>query len=79
MTGAPQAAAPPRRHLGTRTFALLTLGYVSVALYGSLVPFHYRPLSWEESFARWHQATAASRLARTSGSFSSFTAFGSSM
>jgi glycopeptide antibiotics resistance protein len=55
MTGAPQAAVPSRRHLGTRTFALLTLGYFAVALYGSLVPFSYQPLSWEESFARWHQ------------------------
>jgi glycopeptide antibiotics resistance protein len=55
MTPASFSTGPPRKYLGTGTFALLTVGYLFIVVYGSLVPFHYRPLSWEESFARWDQ------------------------
>ena len=41
--------------LGRRTFGLATLGFVAFVLYGSLVPFHYEPLSWEETWTRWQE------------------------
>jgi VanZ family protein len=53
MTAAP--AARPRSCLGPRTFALLTLGFLFVVIYGSLVPFHYTPLPWGEAVARWQR------------------------
>lgn len=43
----------PGRFLGTRTYALLTLGYLIFVIYGSLVPLHCVPLSWEETCTRW--------------------------
>jgi VanZ family protein len=55
MTGARQIDTSPRPPLGTRTFTLLALGCLFITLYGSLVPFHYAPLSWEETFARWDE------------------------
>jgi VanZ family protein len=42
----------------TKTFALLTVGYVIFVLYGSLVPFDYMPLSWEEAWTRWREVCA---------------------
>src|SRR5262249_9003817 len=58
MTDAPDVLSTPRRHLGAGTFALLTLGFLFFAVYGSLVPFHFRPLNWEETLARWHEVLA---------------------
>jgi glycopeptide antibiotics resistance protein len=58
MTDAPDVLSTPRRPLGTGTFALLTLGFLFFVVYGSLVPFHYRPLGWGETFARWHEVLA---------------------
>lgn len=58
MTGACQIAISSRLPLGRRTFALLTLGFLFVALYGSLVPFQYEPLSWPETFAKWGEVCA---------------------
>jgi glycopeptide antibiotics resistance protein len=50
--------ASPGRLLGTGTYALLTLGFLIFVVYGSLVPFHYTPLSWEETLAAWHKVCA---------------------
>jgi VanZ family protein len=58
MRGALLPAAPPRPYLGTRTFALLTLAFLFITVYGSLVPFVVKPLSWEEGVARWHEVCA---------------------
>ena len=58
MTDAPNLMPRPRQRLGAGTFALVTVGFFFFVLYGSLVPFHYRPLGWEETWARWQEVQA---------------------
>ncbi len=57
MTDAPNLDSP-RPHLGTRAFALVTLGFLIFVIYGSLVPFNYEPIGWEETWARWREVRA---------------------
>src|SRR5580698_5630550 len=59
MTNAPTHDSPQPR-LGRGTFALVTLGFLIFVVYGSLVPFHYEPLSWEEAGTRWQAVRARS-------------------
>jgi glycopeptide antibiotics resistance protein len=58
MTNVSHPVLPPRPRLGSGAFALLTLGFLVFVVYGSLVPLQYEPLSWDETFARWHQVVA---------------------
>ena len=57
MTNAPTLDSPQPR-LGRGTFALVTLGFLIFVVYGSLVPFHYKPLSWDETWTRWQAVRA---------------------
>ena len=66
MTNARNFESPPPC-LGKGTFAQVTLGFVIFVVYGSLVPLHYEPLSWEETWARWH-VVMAQPLGMDSGS-----------
>jgi VanZ family protein len=54
MTASPLTTGPAAT-LGRKTYALLALGFFALALYGSLVPFQFRPVSWEAALARWRQ------------------------
>jgi VanZ family protein len=45
----------PRSTLNARQYGWLTLAYFALAVYGSLVPFHYRALPWDEAVARFAQ------------------------
>jgi glycopeptide antibiotics resistance protein len=45
-----------RRPLGASVHFGLALFFLGVAIYGSLVPFTYQPLPWDEAVARWQQA-----------------------
>lgn len=42
-----------RQGFGPWTYAGCTLGFLILAIYGSLVPFHYRPVAWEDALERW--------------------------
>src|SRR3990172_4664582 len=43
--------APPRRP----HYAVMALGYMALAIYGSLVPFDFRPLALEDAVARFRE------------------------
>jgi VanZ family protein len=57
MTNAPSLDSS-RPHFGRWAFALVTLGFLIFVVYGSLVPFRYNPLSWEETWTRWGEVRA---------------------
>src|SRR5271168_1175948 len=57
MTNAPKLDSS-WPYLGTRAYAIATLGFLIFVVYGSLVPFHYDPLSWEETWTRWEEVRA---------------------
>ena len=57
MTNAPNLDSPEPQ-FGRTMFALLTLGFLIFVVYGSLVPFHYEPLSWEETWTHWCEVRA---------------------
>jgi VanZ family protein len=40
---------------GRGTFALAALAFTALAIYGSLVPLRYEPLSWNDAIARFRQ------------------------
>jgi glycopeptide antibiotics resistance protein len=42
--------------LTSRQYAWLTLGFLTVAVYGSLVPFHFRSLPLDEAISRYREA-----------------------
>jgi len=48
-----------RPAFGRGTYALLAGACVVFVIYGSLVPFHYRPLPWADAMARWRVVCAA--------------------
>jgi VanZ family protein len=47
-----------RLHLGRWTFAQVTVGFLIFVVYGSLVPFDYKPLSRGETWSRWREVRA---------------------
>lgn len=47
----PLVPSPPR----ALHYSLLATGFVVFAIYGSLIPLNYVPLSWEDSFERFRQ------------------------
>jgi glycopeptide antibiotics resistance protein len=46
--------ASPHHPLGASTYLALALFFLALAIYGSLVPFTYKPVPRDEAMLRWH-------------------------
>lgn len=55
MTAVLPAGHDSGPRFGARAHLGLGLFFLALAIYGSLVPFHYKPVPWDEAMLRWEQ------------------------